>query len=173
MSPADALAHADALQALTQEALTALRSFLATFLGAEPALTATAPEEVDAPPAAAEPGAVVAVYAEASQTPFAVVMEPGGAALLAEAMLGAPVPDEEAPDLVAEALSQAYGTVRTHLGQEGPALPDLRFAVHAAEDAPALPEAAWNVTVTLEHGGAPLRASLYLPRREPAAARQE
>lgn len=123
---------ANVLDPLVQEAQEALRSFLASLLGADAPLEVSGPERADAP--AVPDGAVLLRGQPGSGPAFAVVLEAGWADRLAEAMIGGPIPEEEAGDLLGEAAGQAYGALRTHLAAAGQTLPDASFAVGAADD---------------------------------------
>ncbi|MDT0631255.1 flagellar motor switch protein FliN [Rubrivirga sp. S365] len=147
----------DALAPLVAEAQEALRSFFAALLGADAPLDAGPAEPTDDP--AAPEGAVVLGGVPAGGAPFAVVLEAGWAARLAEAMVGGPVPDDEAGDLLGEAAGQAYGALRTHLAADGHELPEAAFSVAAPEDIAGL---GWRVPFSLADEGGPLAGAVFL-----------
>ena len=147
----------DALAPLVAEAQEALRSFFSALLGADAPLDAGPPEPVEA--ADTPEGAIVLGGQPSGGAPFAVVLEAGWAARLAEAMVGGPVPDDEAGDLLGEAAGQAYGALRTHLAAGGHELPETAFAVAAPEDLVGL---GWRVPFSLADEAGPLAGAAFL-----------
>ena len=145
----------DALTRILPPAQDALGGFLTTLLGTEASLELGTPEPV------ADLGAagVVLKAAPASGPAFAVSFGDGWADRLGQAMVGAPVPPEEAGDLLGEAAGQGYGALRTALSGDGLTLPDATFA---PADLTALATLDWRVPFRLTVEGDVLEGAAFL-----------
>ena len=158
----------DALAPHVEEAQEVLRSFFAQLLGADAPLTAGPPGPADGPDV--PDGAVVLGGQPAGGAPFAVVLGAGWAGRLAEAMVGGPVPDDEAGDLLGEAAAQAYGALRTGLVVGDDPLPEATFTVVGPADLVGLD---WRVPFSLGDGAGPLEGAVFLAAEVLAAAPPE
>ena len=155
----------DALAPHVEEAQEVLRSFFAQLLGADAPLDAGPPEPAGDPDV--PEGAVVLGALPAGGAPFAVVLGAGWAGRLAEAMVGGPVPADEAGDLLGEAAGQAYGALRTGLVVGDAPLPEATFAVATAADLAGL---GWRVPFSLADGAGPLAGAVFLDAETVRAA---
>ena len=105
----------------------ALRSFLATLLGAEAALRIDEAVQTDFDDANMRSKSNIVFTAGTSPSnQWAVILDPAWLPLLSKSMLGEPISFGEpgAEDLLKELAAQAYGAVRTQLASAGVSLPD-------------------------------------------------
>ncbi len=150
---------ADALRPLVQDALDALRAFLATLLNAEAPLEASAPVREAAPEA--PEGALLLLGRPEGAPSFAVAFDAGWVELLAQAMLGGSIPMEEAGDLLGEVAGQAYGALRTQFGAGGARFPEATFESGTSEGLEEVAPA-WRVPFSLPHGEDVLHGAVFL-----------
>lgn len=148
----------NALDSLLPQAQEALAAFLQQLTGLDATLSVRPPERSDVPVVPKD--SVVLHSGPAGAPNYTVALGRGWADLLATAMLGEPVSPEEAPDLVGEAVGQAYGALRSHFGAAGTALPDLSFAPGTAES---LDGPIWQIAFTLPTPEATLKGVVLMP----------
>lgn len=157
----------------------ALRSFLATLLGAEAALRieeAVQTEFDDANMRSKSNIVFTAGTSPANQ--WAVMLDPAWLPLLSKSMLGEPISSGEpgADDLLKELAAQAYGAVRTQLASAGVTLPEghIELLPRGSElggnrFAPVLMEARFRITID----GQKLVGFALMPAPPPEAAPKE
>ena len=114
----------------TSTAQEALRSFLATLLGAEAPLRINDPVGIEFSHANMQSKAYLVLTAGTSaKNRFAVILDPRWLPLLSKSMLGEPIEIGEpgADDLLRELAAQAYGALRTQFSSSGITLQEVMF----------------------------------------------